>query len=128
VRKYLLILLVIAFFVSITECIQILKLPLLIEHYKEHKKTNQQLNWWSFFYMHYVHEVQYDSDNNSDLKLPFKKNQALQNNTDLNLYPVSILVSCVCIYIVTLSRHTYFISTFKSSSHILVVWQPPRHN
>ncbi len=126
-KKYLLILLVICFFISTTECIQVLKLPVLIEHYKEHKKSNKQLNWLHFLYIHYVHEIQFDNDSNTDLKLPFKKNQLLQNNVDLNLYPLSILVTSVFIYIITLSRYSYYASNFISSSFILAVWQPPRH-
>lgn len=77
--------------------------------------------------MHYVHELQYDKDNNSDLKLPFKKNHFLQNNVDLNLYPLLTLITSVFIYIITLSRYSYYTSNFKSSSFILAVCQPPRH-
>jgi len=37
-----------------TELSQLLKIPLLIEHYTEHKLDNGNLSLLSFMYMHYV--------------------------------------------------------------------------
>ena len=54
--------------VSFTEVHQALRLPLLMEHYQEHKqKTN--LSFWEFLVMHYQTDVPHDD---TDMRLPFK--------------------------------------------------------
>ena len=54
---------------SFTEFHQVLKLPLLIEHYVEHKSLAQEITFWDFLVMHYKTDVAHDSNDN---ELPFK--------------------------------------------------------
>lgn len=50
---------------------QFYKLPILIEHYQEHKKL-MDLNFIDFLSMHYWGEDLKDNDGDRDMQLPFK--------------------------------------------------------
>jgi hypothetical protein len=57
-----------AYAVSFTEVHQALRLPLLVEHYQEHKQQTA-LSFWEFLVMHYQTDVPHDD---TDMRLPFK--------------------------------------------------------
>lgn len=69
-KKMLSILLITLFLVSTTELYQFLKLPILAEHYLEHKALNPDMNVTAFLVAHYNHPSK-DSDYGKDQKLPF---------------------------------------------------------
>lgn len=53
-----------------TELGQMLKLPQLFAHFKEHRKINSHLNVAQFLSMHYAGDNNAASDDNEDKKLP----------------------------------------------------------
>lgn len=55
--------------VSFTELHQMLRLPLLVEHYHEHSAQTDDLSFWEFLVMHYETDVAHDD---TDMRLPFK--------------------------------------------------------
>ena len=69
-KKWVSILLLSLYLLSTTELNQLLKLPVLIEHYLEHKNLNPEMTLVAFFKMHYDHPVK-DADYKTDRKLPF---------------------------------------------------------
>ena len=64
-----------------TELHQLLKMPLLLEHYKEHKLDNGNLSLISFIYQHYVGDDGNASDDQKDQNLPFKSAHFQMQNT-----------------------------------------------
>ena len=64
-----------------TELSQLLKIPLLIEHYTEHKLDNGNLSILSFMYMHYVGDDGDTTDEQKDQNLPFKSAHFQMQNT-----------------------------------------------
>jgi hypothetical protein len=70
-----------------TELNQLLKMPLLIEHYMEHKLDNGSLSLLSFMYMHYVGDDGDATDEQKDQNLPFKSAHfQLQNTVVFSVY------------------------------------------
>lgn len=69
-KKWISILLLTCYLVSTTELYQLLKIPVLIEHFLEHKGDNPETTLSSFFKMHYDNPAQ-DEDYQTDQKLPF---------------------------------------------------------
>jgi hypothetical protein len=57
---------------STTELHQLLKAPLLIEHFMEHREENKDITLWQFLYAHYAGDYVKDADYDKDMKLPFK--------------------------------------------------------
>jgi hypothetical protein len=57
------------YLISFTEFSEVLRLPLLVEHYTEHKSKVDNLSFWEFLVMHYETDVAHDDQ---DMSLPFK--------------------------------------------------------
>ena len=52
-----------------TEFHQVLRLPLLVQHYAEHCEQVSDMTFWEFLTMHYETDVPHDDQ---DMRLPFK--------------------------------------------------------
>ena len=64
-----------------TQLHQLLKMPLLIEHYLEHKLDNGNLSLIGFMYQHYVGDDGNANDDQKDQNLPFKSAHFQMQNT-----------------------------------------------
>ncbi|HEY0679640.1 MAG TPA: hypothetical protein VGD17_15250 [Chitinophagaceae bacterium] len=60
------------FSVSVTEAGQLLKLPLLIEHYIDHSERGKANSFLGFLQEHYQNDHKDDGDESEDSSLPFK--------------------------------------------------------
>lgn len=56
---------------------QLLKVPALVEHYKEHCARNANITVLDFVFMHYIGDDGVRDDDNRDMQLPFKKYNTL---------------------------------------------------
>jgi hypothetical protein len=63
------ILLLFSYLASFTEFSEVLRVPLLIEHYMEHKSQVSEMSFVEFLAMHYETDVAHDD---KDHELPFK--------------------------------------------------------
>lgn len=71
-KKIISIFFICIYLISFTEAKEILKLPLLIEHFQEHKSEKKETTVLGFFVLHYLSGNIKDSDYHEDMKLPFK--------------------------------------------------------
>ncbi len=69
-KKWFSILLLSFYLVSTTELYQLLKIPVLVEHFIDHKKENKEITFIDYLKMHYNDPVK-DADYQTDQKLPF---------------------------------------------------------
>lgn len=123
-KKWVSILLLSLYLLSTTELNQLLKLPVLIEHYVEHKNLNPEMTLVSFFKMHYDHPVK-DADYKTDRKLPFIIHSTLSLVFTLNTnFSFEISGSDYKYYgiqnIPSLDENLYIKGYLQS------IWQPPR--
>jgi len=49
---------------SNTEFHEMLRLPILLEHYRQHQQQVSDISFWDFLVMHYQSDVSHDSDDN----------------------------------------------------------------
>ncbi len=68
-KRALSILFLLVYINSFTELHEVLRLPILLEHYSEHKKLSQEISFWDFLELHYKTDVAHDEHDN---QLPFK--------------------------------------------------------
>ncbi len=71
-KKTVTILLLAIYLFGSTQAGQLLKLPLLVTHYVQHKAENPQISFLAFLKIHYVDPQPYDADYQQDMQLPFK--------------------------------------------------------
>lgn len=110
---------------SATELHQLLKLPVLLEHFEEHQKKDNSISMFKFLAMHYLYSDDKDGDKDKDVKLPFKSNDECANSINIaftqnpNIIIQKLIVS---VYKTFELRNDSFIPTSILSS----IWQPPR--
>lgn len=57
---------------SATSFNQLFRIPILVAHFVEHQKIDQNIGFLNFLSMHYGGYDQNDEDNDRDMQLPFK--------------------------------------------------------
>lgn len=126
-KSSLSILLLSLYLVSATEFYQLLKLPILVEHYREHKREKSDLSVWEFLRIHYASGIDYDKDYEKDMKLPFKTHNDCADQLVAFSAPSATLLPplpryyFIAIQRIAVSEMDFICATFLSS-----IWQPPR--
>ena len=106
---------------------EFLKLPLLVEHFNEHKQETPKLSLWNFIMDHYSHGEVFDADYDKDMKLPFKSHSSSSNCSIITfLTPIQNFNFDYKLFSKTYKKPNFnytfsFISNFHSS-----IWQPPK--
>ncbi|MDB4919126.1 hypothetical protein [Mucilaginibacter sp.] len=60
------------FLMQMTQLGEFARLPLLVQHYVQHKHLHPETTIYSFFKMHYLDKTVIDADYDQDMQLPFK--------------------------------------------------------
>lgn len=112
--------------VSTTQLSELLKLPILIEHYMEHKQKNKDLSFVGFLEMHYAHSSPHDDDYEKDMKLPFKT-VTISNIVSISFcLPIPQFKQNQIVYFKTDKQQFSDYSFTYSSAFLSSIWQPPR--
>lgn len=72
VKRFAGILLISVYMFSFAEFHNLLKIPVLIEHFREHSQQDQHISFWSFIKLHYFDAYVIDDDYQEDRQLPFR--------------------------------------------------------
>jgi hypothetical protein len=105
---------------------QLMKLPVLFDHYTEHQVLNPSISFIDYVILHYINDSPKDVDHDRDLQLPFKTLDQLSSPTPpafipeyhIQLYVNSSHISLAKIY---LSNDFLIPCNFHSG-----IWQPPK--
>ncbi len=75
-KKFVAIILLSAVICSAVKLDEVVKLPLLVRHYYEHRSTHSNLSFSDFLFKHYVlnQKAESEKDKKRDTQLPFKSN------------------------------------------------------
>lgn len=104
-------------------------MPLLVEHYQAHKRSDKNLTLIGFFYEHYINNNASDPDYKADMQLPFKTH---------NPYIAVNLASARCVQPNEYDwLNTNIFDAFEtsyprynpmgiSSIYLTNIWQPPK--
>lgn len=111
--------------ISSTELSQLLRIPLLIEHFIEHNQEGNHLSIADFFHMHYFEKQHMDADYDKDMQLPFK-------TIDGNTMQVMAFIPFTHPYLKVKPFYTKTVkfdayhSLFIDDTYLSSIWQPPR--
>lgn len=127
-KKLFSILLISAYLISTTEFYQVLKLPLLAEHFNEHKSLNQGTTFWDFLVMHYTNnDIKY-ADHDKDMRLPFKSHEGSIHNiilTIINNNPQILALTKPIV--IDLNEYNLQENISFKSTYLSNIWQPPKY-
>ena len=111
---------------SVTELHQLLKLPLLIEHYVEHKEANKDLGLFGFLQLHYFNGDVHDSDYDKDMKLPFKSHDTCVSYNLSSFVPSDEHSDSLKIISIVIDKSIAYQEPAWSASFKSSIWQPPK--
>jgi hypothetical protein len=122
VKRKIVFVLLAAYLIGSTEFHQVLRLPLLVEHYTEHRTlVGGDMTFWEFLVMHYETDVPHDD---TDMKLPFKDchHSSAISFTALTSQKITLTLPSL---VLTQPLHFYNHASFHSS-YLDEIFQPPR--
>jgi hypothetical protein len=126
-KKFISIFLLSSFLLSATELNQLLKTPLLIQHYIIHEKENPKLSFIGFLEMHYFNGDPHDADYNQDMRLPFKSHNTCTNFVSLNISFQNDLDFLLKLYPEEIKLNSLPEVNYSSQS-LQSIWQPPKNS
>lgn len=111
---------------SNTELHQFLKLPILIEHYSEHKDKDHSITLWKFLSMHYANGNTKDADYDKDSKLPFKTHDNCNSSNHITILPEQKFFFNSVVQSFEKKILFKFYSVFPNATFLENIWQPPK--
>ena len=117
--------LLVLYLFSATEFREILKLPVLFQHFSEHKQLKQNLSFFVFVYDHYNSVPHTDNDQERDDQLPFK-------TIDMSGFltpaiPVSHFNTFEKAVRIIIKNDTFhYTEGYIPSPDTVKIWQPPK--
>ncbi|WP_298300314.1 hypothetical protein [Hydrotalea sp.] len=126
-KKIATIFLMLIFLFGSTEAYQLLKLPLLVQHYIQHRSEDPGISFIAFLKIHYNKKLVIDDDWQQDQQLPFKTQQSANafmfGFVSMPSHPIS--VQCIPPPFV---QKTFRIEKNPEYSFTLLqdIFQPPR--
>lgn len=124
-RKPVAILFAAIYLFGTTEASQLLKLPVLVQHYVEHKTLNKSITFARFLEMHYLGKDEPDNDYQRDMQLPFKTIDACCMIAVNSLPPQRVQITVVEIPEIPVHK-TATNDAFRHLYSPGSVFQPPR--
>jgi hypothetical protein len=125
-KKLLAILFLSTYLLSVTELNQLIKTPLLIEHFIIHEKENPKLSFIGFLEMHYFNGDPKDSDYQQDMRLPFKSHDSCATFTFLSVPTLINQQDFKIILYPQIIKTNPLRDKNYSSYHLKAIWQPPK--
>ena len=117
-----------AYLISTTELSQLLKFPVLVEHYVEHKEKNPEISIVDFLVLHYNNHLEnhpHDDDYDQDQKLPFIVHTDILSFCFVYAPSLSFDIK-VMFPVYQKSKVLSFDDTFSDNNFLSSIWQPPR--
>jgi hypothetical protein len=127
-KKLLSILLISAYLISTTEFYQVLKLPLLAEHFNEHKSLNQGTTFWDFLVMHYTNNDVTYADHDKDMRLPFKSHEGSTHSALFTFSNNPQLLTLIKPVVIDLNEYNLLENICFNSEYLSNIWQPPKYS
>lgn len=124
-RKAFTIFFLLLFVLAQTELHQLLKLPVLVEHFVEHRQVNPNITLLDFLKEHYQGHTVVDNDYQRDMQLPFKTADCLTAISFVFEAPFSIVLPAQVAEIK--KEYNLHTGTFASSLALDNIFQPPRN-
>lgn len=119
----------IAYMFSTTEMYQLLKLPVLVEHFFEHKAKNSEMSVWNFLTLHYdgnyLENHPHDDDYEQDQKLPFMSYTNVPSYCFVNTPPFRFEIKNK-LYLSPNQKMPVFDENYTDNDFLSSIWQPPK--
>lgn len=110
--------------VSQTPLQQVLKLPVLIEHFKEHQQEAKPLSLLAFIQLHYFSGNPKDEDYDRDQQLPFRSDAVVVLDFNVEIPDHHLKINSLPLFCE--KSYPLFDVSSLPSRHGFDIWQPPK--
>lgn len=107
--------------------IELVKIPMLIEHYGQHQKWNQKSTFIDFIVLHYQQAISGHSDYDLDKKLPFLSGQDHIAIWVTPIFSNPTFLFQPALFCYFLKRDSFHLNDRINSSYLSGIWQPPKY-
>ncbi len=111
--------------IACTEFDQLLRIPLLISHFMEHKEESKAISFSEFMLIHYVEEYSSNGDYERDMDLPFKSLDGNSIQVVASIPPNDCYLKAKPVY-TNGGKYKLFEESFIDNAYLSSIWQPPR--
>jgi hypothetical protein len=122
-KRFLSLSLLALYLTSFTEAHEVLRLPILLEHYGEHQLKVADLSFVEFLVMHYKTDVAHDEHDN---QLPFKV-PGHSFTVQAMALPIQKIIAFEKTPIITIV-HSFCYTEASFSSPLTAIFQPPKQS
>ena len=102
----------------------IIRLPILFEHFSEHKQKDQSVGFADFIVLHYFSGNARDADHERDQQLPFKGSHCEAMSLPIGM-PAESAPTAPSPTADAIEKIVMYASPFISSLAQFTIWQPP---
>ncbi len=103
---------------------QLLKLPVMVMHYFEHKEKNNKISFLDYLELHYAKGPVHDKDYDRDMQLPFKKCSVPFTAVVVLSGKISFTPAIPLHFLP--GRRSLYVSPTLVPSYLSRIWQPPK--
>ena len=115
------------YMLSFSELHQFLRMPVLIQHFIEHRHQDPSISLLSFLNLHYIHQYIKDEDYQRDNQLPFRHTDCCVANTTISCEcPVNAVIELPVRSIETKNEFVLHDEDNHSLLAVADIFQPPR--
>jgi len=125
-KRTILLSFLVIYLLSITELQQILKLPVLVEHFSEHQKIEKKIPFWKFLCLHYPHETVKYNDFDKDTNLPIKNTNRYNSSNHFTILSELKFNLNTTITSSNNKVKSKYYNRFTNSIFLKSIWQPPK--
>ena len=125
-KRLISILLFVVYLLSATEAHQLLKLPIMVQHFIKHKEENRSITFAQFIELHYFSGNPRDADYDEDMKLPFKTADNCSANFSPVVEPTTTFSPIPPIAFITQSVQIPALNQLNPSAFVNAIFQPPK--
>ncbi|MBZ5856720.1 hypothetical protein [Flavihumibacter profundi] len=125
-KKVITIFFLTVYLLSTTEAHQLLKLPVVFEHFKEHRQEDKSISLLHFLAIHYLHGSPRDKDYDRDMQLPFKTSNDCISVTAPAFIPLSVELSVIQPVDLPQKKNFIIDDQFILPPYLSIIWQPPK--
>jgi hypothetical protein len=111
-----------------TDTYQLLKLPVVFQHFTEHRAEDKRISFLEFLDIHYMHGSPKDADYDRDMQLPFKKAcpDCVFSITTAAFVPLTTSFSIDRHFVQQNQKKVIPQDQTLTSSYLASIWQPPK--
>jgi len=103
-----------------------LKVPIIFNHFIEHKQSDKNISFLKFLDMHYMHGSPKDKDYNKDMQLPFKSSGDFISVLANEFVPLNEHISITAPVVLVSAKKIAKQQNDLLPSYLASIWQPPK--